>query len=175
MASSGSVRSDRRIRVAGPADIPLIRELAHRTWRVAYRSILSPEQLSYMLELMYSPTALEQQFREGHRFLLLEQDGTAIGFASHESNLGGTSRSRLHKLYVLPERQGTGAGKALLDAVEHAATNSGDAFVEFNVNKYNPALAFYQGQGYTILRSEVNDIGSGFVMDDHVMEKHLRP
>jgi GNAT superfamily N-acetyltransferase len=164
------------IRPATTADIPTIRSIAHAAWPVAYAGILSPAQLDYMLELMYSEAALWDQLTiHGHRFLLAERNSAAIGFASHETNPGGTSRTRLHKLYVLPERQGTGAGKALLDAVEHAASNSGDAFVEFNVNKYNPALAFYEGQGYTILRSEVNDIGQGFVMDDHVMEKHLRP
>ncbi|MCB0771396.1 MAG: GNAT family N-acetyltransferase [Flavobacteriales bacterium] len=164
------------IRPATTADIPTIRSIAHAAWPVAYANILSPAQLDYMLELMYSEAALLDQFTiHGHRFQLAERNGTAIGFASHESDPSGTSRTRLHKLYVLPERQGTGTGKALLHAVEQRAAEVGDAFVEFNVNKYNPALAFYQRQGYTILRSEVNDIGRGFVMDDHVMEKALRP
>ena len=109
---------------------------------MAYRTILSPEQLRYMLELMYSPSALEQQFRDGHRFLLLEEDARGIGFASYETSISGTSRTRLHKLYVLPDVQGTGAGKTLLGAVEVAATDSGNAFVEFNVNRHNPAEAF---------------------------------
>ena len=42
------------------------------------------------------------------------------------------------------------------------------------VNKQNTgAIGFYAAAGFTIARGAVFDIGSGFVMDDYVMEKRL--
>ena len=79
----------------------------------------------------------------------------------------------LHKLYVLPGAQGTGAGKALLQAVEAAARTAGDERIELNVNRFNPSLQFYLRRGFGVLRDEVLDIGEGYVMDDHVLVKAL--
>ena len=35
-------------------DIPLIRELAEKSWNSAYKNILSKEQIFYMLQEIYS-------------------------------------------------------------------------------------------------------------------------
>lgn len=162
------------IRAAAIADIPTIRSIALATWPVAYGKILSPAQLAYMLDLMYSGSALQEQLSvKGHRFLIGTTDDRAIGFAGFEHRYGGTLNSRLHKLYVLPNTQGTGAGVLLLSAVEDAAREVGDHGLELNVNRFNPAKEFYLRRGFRITRDEVIDIGHGYVMDDHVMEKTL--
>ncbi|HMQ74646.1 MAG TPA: GNAT family N-acetyltransferase [Flavobacteriales bacterium] len=163
------------IREATPADIPVIQGIAHACWPVAYTGIISPAQIAYMLDLMYGTPALEAQFGPmGHRFLVAEQEGRVIGFAGFEHGYG-PGRSRLHKLYVLPEVKGKGAGHALLEAMLLEAMKAGDTAVELNVNRHNPAKAFYQRHGFTIERDEVLDIGEGFVMDDHVMLRRFRP
>lgn len=158
------------IRTATAANIPTIRAVALMVWPVAYGSILSPDQLAYMLERMYSATVLQEQLARGHCFLLAERIDAAIGFAGFEHRYR-PGRTRLHKLYVLPAAQGTGAGRALLQAVLDAARGAGDHTIELNVNKNNLATAFYRKHGFTIDRDEVLDIGNGFVMDDHVMTR----
>ncbi len=164
-----------KIREASTSDISAIRSIAHTTWPVAYADILSPAQLAYMLERVYSEAALHEQFsRLGHRFLMAEQDRRPIGFASFEHH-HTAGRSRLHKLYVLPAVKGTGVGHALLEAVVMAAVTAGDSAAELNVNKHNPAKDFYAHHGFTMERDEVIDIGNGFVMDDHVMVRRFRP
>jgi ribosomal protein S18 acetylase RimI-like enzyme len=45
--------------------------------------------------------------------------------------------------------------------------------MELNVNKRNKAIAFYEHQGFRIVREEVIDIGHGYVMDDHVMARQI--
>lgn len=160
-----------RIRTAGADDVPTIRAIALETWPDAYRRILSPEQLAYMLDRMYSADALRHQMDHGHVFLLQERAGKVVGFAGAEAAYAGTTHTRLHKLYVLPSEQGTGVGKALLNAVEQLARSQANTAVELNVNKYNPAQEFYRKLGYAQVREEVIDIGSGFVMDDYVLQK----
>lgn len=161
------------LREASAADIPAIQTIAHAAWPVAYAGIISAAQVAYMLDMMYGTPALEAQFGAGrHRFLLAERDGTASGFAGFEHH-HGSGATRLHKLYVLPEAKGTGLGRLLLEAVLTEAQRAGATAIELNVNKRNPAKDFYARQGFTIARDVVIDIGSGFVMDDHVMVRSL--
>ncbi|MBL7981226.1 MAG: GNAT family N-acetyltransferase [Flavobacteriales bacterium] len=164
---------DVRIVIAGLTDLGTIASIARRTWPVAYGTILSPKQLAYMLDLFYSEPALNLQFTQGQRFLLATTDRTTVGFAGFEPHYLGGSTTRLHKLYVLPQQQGTGAGRALLKAVIEKARASGDERLELNVNKYNTAQQWYKRQGFHTVRAEVIDIGQGYVMDDFVMELAL--
>ena len=162
------------LREATSTNILLIQGIARATWPISYAAMISPAQIAYMLDLMYSTSALEAQFGpKGHRFFLAEQDGEAVGFAGFEHGYQGTSRTRLHKLYVLPALQGTGAGKTLLNAVTREAQAAGDTAIELNVNKHNRAKAFYQRHGFIVERDEVLDIGGGYVMDDHVMVRSM--
>ena len=162
------------LREASVIDVPVIRDIAYRTWPVAYGAILSTAQLHYMLELMYSEEALRDQLVvKGHRFTLAVIEGVAQGFAGFENGYNGSLVTRLHKLYVLPSAQGTGAGKSLMTHVIERAKGHGDAAVELNVNRFNPARVFYERRGFRIIRDEVIDIGNGFVMDDHVMRLDL--
>ncbi len=162
------------IRAASPTDHGTIQDIAQRTWPVAYGRILSPGQLAYMLASMYSLAAIgEQCDRQGHRYVLALHEDMAVGFASCSHDHLGRGRTRLHKLYVLPEAQGTGAGSALLEHVSAAAREAGDRAIELNVNRHNPASGFYERHGFRVVRDEVIDIGQGYVMDDHVMELAL--
>lgn len=164
------------VRAATTADIPVIQAIARATWPVSYARMISPAQIAYMLDLMYGTAALEEQFgTQGHRFLLAEQDGRPVGFAGFEHGHRGLPHTRLHKLYVLPQVQRSGTGLALLQAVLAEALRAGDTAVELNVNRHNPARDFYARHGFTIARDEVIDIGGGFVMDDHVMVRPVRP
>lgn len=155
------------------ADITIIREIALETWPVAYASILSPAQLRYMLDLMYSEAALREQMAEGHRFVLFQHACRATGFASYEHRYDGRRCTRLHKLYVRPSEQGSGTGRALLEHVIAEATIADDTALELNVNRFNKARSFYETHGFHVMRDEVIDIGHGYVMDDHVMSMKL--
>jgi len=160
------------IRPTSATDILTIQALAHRTWPHTFGGILSAEQITYMLEWMYSPAALEDQMARGHQFFLAQTPGgEPLGYASWQ-DLGG-ARARLHKIYVVPEAQGTGAGRALMEAVETAARAAGCTALELNVNRENRAADFYERGGFQTVRTKDIDIGNGYWMNDWVMEKAL--
>ena len=159
------------IRKATLHDIPVIRHIAMQTWPETYGSILSPDQLEYMLELIYSPAALAMQFRQDHHFHLAEANGTAVGFCSYFFTEPGVMK--LAKLYVIPPAQGTGAGKALMNLFLDAAKKSGATKVILNVNRFNNTRTFYEKLGFTISHEEKIDIGNGYIMDDYVMMKFV--
>jgi ribosomal protein S18 acetylase RimI-like enzyme len=71
---------------------------------------------------------------------------------------------------VLPECQGTGAGKILMDEVIKRTADAGNKSLLLNVNRDNPALGFYKKKGFEIIKTEDIDIGNGYFMNDYVME-----
>ena len=166
------VPSSAAIRPASLADIPTIIELAEATWEPTYRFIISKEQIDYMYRVIYTPASLQRQMTEqGHQFLLLLDEDRPGGFASYSAKeAAGTYH--LNKIYMLPSHQGRGFGQLLLRAVEQAVRQAGGHTLELNVNRHNPALAFYEHAGFQLHREEDIPIGP-YWMNDYVMRKHL--
>lgn len=151
-----------------------IRDIAFEVWPKTYGTILTKEQLDYMLKMMYSVAALqEQETLKQHHFVLIYSNDEAVGFASFEHNVNHSGKTKIHKIYILSTQQGKGTGKTLVEYIEQQALVFGDKALFLNVNKYNSAIQFYQKIGFEIAKDEVIDIGNGFVMDDYVMEKQL--
>lgn len=162
-----------QVTIATKDDIETIRHIAHQTWPVTYGQLLSRQQLAYMLELIYSPQALAKQFDEGHIFFLaINEDNEAIGFAGCSEYTPGVSW-KLHKLYVLPHIQRSGAGKALTQTVIHTAKQHGATALILNVNRHNPAYNYYIKNGFNVIEAVDIPIGNGYFMNDYVMSKDI--
>lgn len=165
------------IRIATLDDIPVIQQIAYKTWPSTYGAIISEDQIKYMLDLMYSTESLVQQMSKGHQFYLFESDiaqrdnNEVLGFASVSNELEGVFK--LNKLYIIPLAHKTGAGKALLTAVKAYAKENGGKQLILQVNKQNPAIEFYKKQGLSILSENVFELEKGFVMDDYIMGINL--
>lgn len=86
----------------------------------------------------------------------------------------GEGMTKLHKIYVLPEAQGKGIGKALMEEVIAKAKNKGQLALSLNVNRENKAVAYYKSLGFKIIKTEDILIGNGFFMNDYVMELLLK-
>jgi len=162
-----------KIIVVTKEQLPVVQDLAYKIWPDAYAEILSVAQLDFMLENFYAISALEAQFDSGHVFLLAEENEEYLGFASYEVNFKEESKTKLHKIYVMPNTQGRGIGKFLLNEVENKAREAGNKYLFLNVNKYNKAQNFYEKQDFKIILEDVIPIGNDYVMDDYVMEKEL--
>jgi ribosomal protein S18 acetylase RimI-like enzyme len=163
-----------KIRPLAKEYLSKVQSIAHRTWPTTFANILSAEQIDYMLNWMYSLEMLESQLEKGHTFLLAEEEGKELGFAGLELNYSEGPKAKLHKIYLLPEAQGKGAGKALILEVAERARKSGQKSLLLNVNKYNQkAIEFYNRIGFQEIYKEVIDIGNGYMMDDVVMELNL--
>jgi ribosomal protein S18 acetylase RimI-like enzyme len=160
-----------RIQKATVEEIPLIRELTFQVWPQTYAPILSKEQIEYMLEMMYSEGALDQQMKEGTRFLIVYENEEPVGFASYQEIQ--PSIFKLHKIYVLPSQQGKGTGRFLLDHILEEIKQNGAAALQLQVNRYNKARNFYEKLGFTVIEEADFDIGNGYFMNDYVMEKAI--
>ena len=222
-------------------DLQTIHDMAQVVFRHTYRDILSPEQMEYMMDMMYSLPNLQTQLDEGHHYYIAymspdqessthqedtspHEDGAPCrcndlassddsasavcnprdsilpvpcGYVSvqHEGpDQDGTEIFHLHKIYVMPEAQGSGVGMRLFQTVvQHVksvlqARSAGDgasaiitpevataqsatakARIELNVNKFNSAVNFYKHLGMRILLEEDFPIGNGFYKTDYIM------
>ncbi len=142
-------------------NIPLIQDLARRSWENAYADILSAEQMEYMLSEMYSEAEIASHFQnpDYHYYLIFdENNGSYEGFI------------KLHRIYLTPESKGKGFGKEALQFINGQVSENGNSRIILNVNKHNVARKFYESQGYRVYDEGVFDIGNGFVMDDFLME-----
>ena len=163
------------IRIAGKEDFPIIQEIAANAWPEAFKEILSGEQIEFMMEMMYSNASLEKQISEQNHLYILSYTlyGNKVlhtGYASYEINFNNSNLTKLHKLYLLPQFKGKGIAKAILSHVKTMAFGKSNRGVVLNVNRNNPAISFYNSQGFKIIDSVDIPIGNGFFMEDYIME-----
>lgn len=162
-----------QIRKATPDDVETIRDLAEKTWRVAYAEILKQDQLDYMLSTLYAADNIRNQLKNNiQTYLLLTEDGKPVAFAAYAPREEDPDIYKLHKLYCLPETQGKGYGKVLINEVADITRQAGKHTLDLNVNRYNKAKNFYEKMGFTVAYEEDVPIGE-YWMNDYVMRKIL--
>ena len=159
-----------RIKTAAKSDIPLIHSLAQTAFPATYREILSREQIEYMMEWMYSLQSIEREISSGQVYRIGYEHDNPCAYTEIEKQ--SDNLFHLQKIYVLPNFQGKGIGKAMFeDAVQYIRGNaqSFPCSMELNVNRNNKALNFYRKMGMKKLRSGDFEIGGGFFMNDFIM------
>ncbi|MGC4128136.1 MAG: GNAT family N-acetyltransferase [Bergeyella sp.] len=159
-----------KITEASIQNIPLIQEVAEKSWQSAYSDILSQEQIDYMLKMMYSAAEISSHLNNpDYHYFLIENEENCVGFIGFEHHYEPET-TKLHRIYLLPEAKGKGFGKAGIDFLKEKTSQSGDRRIILNVNKNNNAKAVYEKQGFTVYGEGIFDIGNGYVMDDFLME-----
>ena len=172
------------IKKATQDDLQVIHDMAQVVFRYTYREILSPEQMEYMMEMMYSLPNLHQQLEDGHHYYIAYDNANRnapCGYVSVQyqgKDDDGVEVYHLHKIYVMPQAQGRGVGMRLFQRiVDHVKSVVHDPAmfrqqhirIELNVNKHNSAVNFYKHIGMRIIHEEDYPIGNGFYKTDYIM------
>tara|TARA_R110000850_G_scaffold207995_4_gene334072 strand:- start:910 stop:1359 length:450 start_codon:yes stop_codon:yes gene_type:complete len=144
--------------------------MAAQIWPSVYSSIISSDQISFMLDWMYSPETMQQEIsREGIVYHWITLQERPIGFLAVGPILPDTA-SMLHKCYILSEEQGNGHGTTALNKLSDQLREADVTTLRLRVNRKNqPAIHFYQRYGFETESEDLLDIGHGFVMDDYIM------
>jgi GNAT superfamily N-acetyltransferase len=156
---------------ASEKDIPLIQELTNIIWPQTYEEILSQDQIDYMLGMMYSTESLADQMKKGIDFILTKDDETYDAFAAYEQM--NPTVYKLHKIYALPNQQGKGIGKFIINYIIDEIKPKGATALQLDVNRQNKARGFYEKLGFKVIAEKDTDIGNGYLMTDYVMEMNL--
>ena len=153
--------------------IPLLLQLAQEIWPENYIKILSQEQISYMMEMMYSTDVIRDQMLNGVEFFLISYENKNIGYLALEKEYKFINDLYIHKIYLLKEMQLKGIGKEIMRQIFEKAIQQRFNSVSLNVNRFNNAVKFYEKMGFDIEYQEDIDIGMGYLMEDYVMRKIL--
>lgn len=141
---------------------------AEEVWGEYYTPLIGEAQVSYMVENFQSKSAISKQIEEGYTYYLLKDDDDIVGYVGicpKEEYLF------LSKLYIRKEARGKGFASKALALVKDVAKENGLSRIQLTVNKGNTnSIEIYRNWGFVTVDSVVTDIGSGFVMDDYVME-----
>lgn len=160
------------VKKATTADIPLIRQLTFAIWPQTYASLLTKEQIDYMLDMMYSEAALQKQLTtDGITFIIIYEGDAPVAFAAY--NEIHPLVWKLHKIYVLASQQGKGTGKFIISYIVDEIKLQNAKALQLQVKRDNPAQHFYTKLGFTIIETADFDIGNGYFMKDYIMERPL--
>ena len=147
------------IRSCTQADLPAVLDLFHESVHTLCRADYTPAQLAAWApaDLDSAPWARRLQCQT---FLLAEEDGALLGFASREEDY-------LDLLYVHPRHAHWGVGTVLCDVLERQYTGR-----RITVHASITARPFFTRRGYrTVKRQQVER--RGVVLTNYLMEKEL--
>lgn len=143
------------LREAAVADAVAIETVRLATWRVAYADLLPTAYLAGMSVDTYAPRMARRLAEPvpGQAILVAEHASEIIGFASTGPNREEprlpAATGELYAIYVAPDRQGTGAGRALHSAALTRLRAAGFTTATLRVLAGNgPARAFYERYGW---------------------------
>jgi RimJ/RimL family protein N-acetyltransferase len=162
------------IKVSSEPLIKIVESLAKTIWSEYYTPIIGKPQVEYMLENFQSKKAIRRQLRKEHfLYYLLRKEREYIGYIGIVPD-----RRRgelfLSKIYVVAGERKKGYGTESLAFIERVAQEMELRKISLTVNKNNiGSIRAYQDLGFKKVAACKTDIGSGFVMDDYVMEKRL--
>ncbi|MGF1630784.1 MAG: GNAT family N-acetyltransferase [Kiloniellaceae bacterium] len=128
-----------------PEDSERVRSL------VAATGMFSAEETAIAEELVQERVARGRA--SGYEFVLLEEDGTLVGYACYGPIPGSASSHDLYWIAVHPDRQGRGFGHQILARAEAAMKRNGAQRIYIDTStseRYAPTRAFYAAAGFTL-------------------------
>jgi GNAT superfamily N-acetyltransferase len=140
-----------RLRPAALSDAPDIARVYVATWRDAYAGILPSDMLVRMSEARHAgqwrATLLRPRRRETMTVAIAGNAVVGFGTAGPARGAWPAHTGEVHTLYVLPDHQNGGTGRALLRTLFADLRRHGMTAAAIWVVAENPARFFYEAMG----------------------------
>lgn len=145
--------------------------LSNEIWHECFPGIISGEQIDYMVARFQSYDAMQRQMAsDGYQYYFIAENCTIAGYTGYVCDREN-GRMFLSKLYLHSSYRGHGLASQTIDALCDVCRHEGLERIRLTVNIHNTqAIDVYLHKGFTVAFDQKADIGSGFFMDDHVME-----
>ncbi len=153
--------------------IKILADTANIIWHEAYKEIVPLAQIDYMIEKFQSFTPLYEAInKNNYLYYLIKDNNNVAGYIGlHEED----GKMFLSKLYILKEYRGKQVASKTFEFIENSAKQKNLKSVWLTVNRNNHhAIEVYKHREFVVTRTQVTDIGNGFVMDDYVFEKVIK-
>lgn len=140
--------TDVDVRPAIADDAAAIQRVGRETWPSTY-GFAGEEYVAHGLATWWSQEAVLRGIDATQTFVA-EVDGQVIAMGNIDLR---PKRPVIWKLYVMPERQGSGAGHALMTRLLDEAPRGSDVLLEYTDGNTR-AAAFYRRHGFVELRRD---------------------
>ncbi|ORX70398.1 N-acetyltransferase GCN5 [Anaeromyces robustus] len=127
--------------------------------------IIGSAQNDYMIKKFQTVESIKDQLEHGYRYFFVKKNSENIGFLAFYPK---SEVMYMSKFYLYKDQRGKGYSHKMLDFIIEETKKLGLKSIELNVNRNNSACFAYEKLGFKVARTEKNDIGSGFFMDDYV-------
>lgn len=160
-------------KVLNNEDIKLLAQTAEIVWHEAFKEILTLEQIEYMIKKFQSYEALSLAInKDNYEYFFIKDNNIVVGYTGLQKQ---GNKLFLSKLYILKEYRGKKIATKSFEFIENLAKEKGLKSIFLTVNRFNNhAINVYKHKGFINVKSQVSDIGNGFVMDDYVFEKEIK-
>ena len=150
-----------RIREFSPSDLQKVFGLIWKTINTCYPAVYSPEAITYW-EDIHTEEKILSDAKSGS-ILVLESQGSIVA-------TGTLLGYRIGRVYVQPEKQGSGFGKLIMQELENKAKQKG--LKEVKLYSSLVSKKFYDCLGYKTIRETFLEI-KGKRLDYYDMKKTL--
>jgi len=144
---------DFTVRTATPADGPAIAEVQLAAWRATYAQWI-PDAIAALDPERTAGNWARAAARPDQRVWVAERDRTVVGYVhsgpAEEPQPPTADQVEIYALYVHPDAQGAGIGRALVEAVLASPDTEGRECVLWALERYVPALRFYAALGFRV-------------------------
>lgn len=145
------------------SDAPLIHHLMIQAFTKHKDAVPPSSALEETVE------SIAVSLHQGEKGLLAYVDDRPVGMVRFQLDDNGIY---FYRLSVLPEEQGKGIGKALLDKLEHIANHNGVTTISCKVRlSANDNITLYESVGYEIVAEEIISKPGGINLRVVSMEK----
>ncbi|WP_240420645.1 GNAT family N-acetyltransferase [Paenibacillus periandrae] len=150
--------------------IAVLAQMAEEIWNEYFVTVISNEQIDYMLEKFQSVQAITNQItNQGYEYYFMNVNEHNVGYLGIKQE---EDKLFLSKFYIQKEHRGKGYASEAMELLVNLCNNRKLGTIWLTVNRYNDAtIAIYEKKGFRTVRTQVANIGNGFVMDDNIMEK----
>jgi len=138
-----------------PADAAAVSALIARALRESNAADYPPEEIDRLV-LLHTPERVREMFAEGPG-LVIREDGGVTGAARLTPSREKPGEWWLRTVFVYPEKQGCGIGRALVERLEASARERGAKTLRLGASK--TAHGFYRRLGYRDMGPECDADG----------------
>lgn len=154
-------------------DIKETEQLAQEIWKQHFITIISMEQIEYMLDKFQSKEAITDQIEnQNYEYYYFSEKGKKIGYMGFCEMEDKTLF--LSKIYILKKYRGKGYARQGFEFLKKVGRGRGLTKIWLTVNKNNSiTINIYKNLGMYIERELQTDIDDGYIMDDYVFAYDL--
>lgn len=128
-------------RTYGATDFNAVKEVYYQTWQHCYKNLIPQEYLDNLTKDVWEP-----ETRIGNSYIAVSDENKIIGTVAYGAarNANYPSYGEIYSIYILPEWQNTGVGKALLTKALDKMSKKFDKIYLAVFSKNIQAQKFYE-------------------------------